>query len=463
MNLENINLIKRGAFAKNPFNLNLLNDSLFKKENTLRSHRIATSVFFFIAGLTFATWASRIPAIQAKLHLSDGALGGVLFALPAGLMLSLPLSGWLVSKYGSKPMMITGSIFYPSILLLLGTSPNVIQLVISLFAFGVMGNLTNISMNTQAVGVESLYGRSIMASFHGLWSIAGFTGALVGGIFVSANVPPIIHFSIITISSIVLVFLFFKNALPEDIGIREPQKLFVKPDRKILILGLIAFCCLLSEGAMADWSGVYFKKIVEAPVSMITLGYVAFTAMMATGRFVGDSLVNKLGVKKLLRISGSLITSGLLLSVGFPYIVTATLGFLLVGFGVSSVVPIVYGLAGKSKTMAPGTALASVSTIGFLGFLIGPPIIGFIAQAISLRWSFTLIAILGFGTALLAGKINSKKDEADNDDKQNHLSNNSGGGFIPWPETLFSSIENDENVIHGRTRGGGYVAYPKMS
>ncbi len=156
---------------------------------------------------------------------------------------------------------------------------------------------------------------------------------------------------------------------------------------------------------MADWSGVYFKKIVEAPASLITLGYVAFTAMMATGRFLGDWLVTKLGVKNMLQISGTMITSGLLLSVLFPYLVTATIGFLLVGFGVSSVVPIVYGLAGKSKTMSPGTALASVSTIGFLGFLIGPPVIGFIAQAVSLRWSFTLIGILGFGTADTCTKI----------------------------------------------------------
>lgn len=467
MNLENINLVKRGAFWANLYKTNPLNDTFFKKDNTLRRYRIATSVFFFIAGLTFATWASRIPAIQAKLHLSDGALGGVLFALPLGLMLSLPLSGWLVSRYGSRPMMIAGALFYPAILLLLASSPSVIQLTISLFAFGVMGNLINIAMNTQAVGVESLYGRSVMASFHGLWSLAGFTGALIGGFFVSEGISPLIHFSIIAALAVILVLLFFKNSLPHDIGNQEPQKLFVKPDRRILLLGLIAFCTLLCEGAMADWSGVYFKKIVEAPASMITLGYVAFTAMMATGRFLGDWLVTKLGVKNMLQISGTMITSGLLLSVLFPYLVTATIGFFLVGFGVSSVVPIVYGLAGKSKTMSPGTALASVSTIGFLGFLIGPPVIGFIAQAVSLRWSFTLIGILGFGTAVLARKLKLSA-ERDNDEDENNGKTNKRlpekphNGFVAWPETLYAGVESDDYVIHGRTRGGGYVAYPKM-
>ena len=384
-----------------------MNDNGAYKKTLFRKYRIATSIFFFIAGLTFSTWASRIPAIQAKLHLSDAGLGAVLFALPAGLMTSLPVSGWLVSRFGSRPMMIIGSIFYPANLLLLASSTSVLQLVISLFSFGIMGNLINIAMNTQAVGVETLYGRSVMASFHGLWSLAGFTGAVTGTFFVSRGLSPTIHFSIVAAAAIILVFVSYKFTLPHDIGHRQRQKVFVKPDKKILLLGMIAFCCLVNEGAMSDWSGVYFKNIVKTPASIITLGYVAFTSTMALGRFVGDSLVTKFGVKRMLQLSGSVITTGLLLAVIFPYLLTATAGFFLVGFGVSSVVPIVYGLAGKSTTMSAGAALAAVSTIGFLGFLIGPPLIGFIAQAISLRWSFTLIAILGFGTALLSSKLKS--------------------------------------------------------
>ncbi len=386
-----------------------MNENAGYKKNLFRKYRIATSIFFFIAGLTFSTWASRIPAIQTKLHLSDAGLGGVLFALPAGLMISLPVSGWLVSRFGSRPMVIVGSVFYPLILLMLASSTSVLQLVLSLFSFGIMGNLINIAMNTQAVSVETLYGRSVMASFHGLWSLAGFTGAVIGTFFVSRGLPPIIHFSIVSGVSVLLVILSYKFTLPHDIGHRQRQKAFVKPDKKILLLGMIAFCCLVNEGAMSDWSGVYFKNIVKAPASLVTLGYVAFTSTMALGRFLGDSLVTKFGVKRMLQISGSVITTGLLLAVIFPYLSTATAGFFLVGFGVSSVVPIVYGLAGKSTTMSAGAALAAVSTIGFLGFLIGPPLIGFIAQAISLRWSFTLIAILGFGTALLAGKLKLNK------------------------------------------------------
>ena len=366
-----------------------------------RIYRIATSVFFFVAGLTFATWASRIPDIQNKLQLSDAGLGGVLFALPAGLMTSLPLSGWLVGRFGSRKLVIIGAILYPLTLILLGVAGSIWVLTLGLFLFGLFANVINIAMNTQAVGIEKLYGKSIMASFHGLWSLAGFSGAAIGTLFVSAGFSPLFHFSLIILLAGLLVLISYRFTLPHDDAVDKAQTSFVKPDKQILILGIIAFCCLLCEGAMADWSGVYFKKVVLAPVSLTTLGYLAFTGTMALGRFLGDGMVMKIGVKRMLQLSGVLITTGLLISVIFPYLVSATIGFFLVGFGVSSVVPIVYGIAGRSKTMSASTALATVSTIGFLGFLIGPPIIGFVAEAINLRWSFALIAILGFGTAFL--------------------------------------------------------------
>ncbi len=372
-----------------------------------RVHRIAVSVFFFIAGLTFATWASRIPDIKEKLQLTEAGLGSVLFALPVGLMASLFLSGYLVSRFGSRRVVIAAAIVYPAILLLLALAATTFQLVMGLFFFGLFGNFVNIAMNTQAVGVEGIYGRSIMASFHGLWSLAGFTGAAVGTLFVSGSISPFIHFTLIFIAAILLILVSYKSTLPSSVDVKNKQPIFVLPDRHILLLGLIAFCCMVCEGAMADWSGVYFKKVVETPATYTTLGYVAFTGTMATGRFLGDWLVTKFGVKRILQTSGTVIASGLLLAVIFPSLIPATLGFLLVGFGVSSVVPIAYGLAGKSTTMSPGMALSAVSTIGFLGFLIGPPMIGFIAQASSLRLSFALIALLGLGTTMLAGKVKS--------------------------------------------------------
>ena len=181
--------------------------------------------------------------------------------------------------------------------------------------------------------------------------------------------------------------------------------MFAKPDNAILKLGLIAFGSLVCEGTMFDWSGVYFQKVLQVPAALRTFGYIAFMCAMAGGRFIADWLVTLFGVKKMLQLSGAIIFMGLLTAVLFPFLLPATIGFLLVGIGVSSVVPLTFGLAGKSTTMAPSVALAALSTIGFLGFLLGPPLIGFIAQAAGLRWSFTVIAFIGLSTTILATKI----------------------------------------------------------
>ncbi len=369
---------------------------------TRTAHRIAVAIFFFMAGLCFASWASRIPDIKLKLGLSDAGLGAVLLALPSGLMLSLPLSGWAVTRFSSKTMITIAAVLYPLMLILIGAVTSSWQLAAVLFCFGVFGNMYNISANTQAVGVEFLYQRSIMATFHGIWSLAGFSGAAIGTFLIAQGINPLYHFIIICITSLIVVLIAQRYILPNDTKPENKQPIFARPDATILKLGLIAFGCLVCEGTMFDWSGVYFQKVVEAPKEMVTLGYTVFMATMATGRFLGDKLVTRFGIQRMLQVSGIVISSGLAVAVLFPTIVFATTGFFLVGLGVSSVVPLVYSTAGKSKTMAPGVALAAVSTIGFLGFLIGPPLIGFIAELAGLRWSFTIIAIIGFSTTITA-------------------------------------------------------------
>ena len=303
-------------------------------------------------------------------------------------------------------MLIYASIFFPLTLIIIALAATTWQLIIILFFFGLWGNLFNIAMNTQAVGIESLYGRSIMASFHGLWSLAGFCGAAIGNFFVSNDTSPLVHFAIIGSLISILITWFYKYTLPAGTNTSSTEtKLFIKPDKTVLLLGLIAFCCMICEGSMADWSGVYFQNVIHAPAKFITLGYVSFMATMATGRFLGDWLITKFGVQKILQFSGVLIASGLGTMILFPNFQAAVTGCLFVGVGVSCVVPMVYGLAGRSKTMSPQFALAAVSSISFLGFLLGPPLIGFIAQISSLRWSFALIALLGLGTTLLTGKL----------------------------------------------------------
>ncbi|HSK14188.1 MAG TPA: MFS transporter [Phnomibacter sp.] len=368
-----------------------------------RPNRTAVSAFFFISGFTFASWASRIPHLQSKLGLSEAMLGSVLLALPIGSMVSLLMAGALITKLGSKNVLLTAAGLYGPILISLDLAQNTWQLVTGLFFFGVAGNLFNISVNTQAVGVENMYRRPIMASFHGVWSLAGFTGAALGTLMVSLQAEPFLHFVISAFIGWVLIFLFHNSTIePTDKG-KGPA--FAIPDKFILQLGLIAFCCLVCEGTMFDWSGVYFKKVVLAPERATTLGYAAFMGCMATGRFIADRFVMRLGSRNMLIASGLVIFTGLMLAVLLPTLLMATLGFMLVGFGVSSVVPIVYSMAGRSKTMHPGQALAAVSSVGFAGFLAGPPLIGLIAEASSLQWSFGIVALIGISTSLLAKKI----------------------------------------------------------
>ncbi len=267
--------------------------------------------------------------------------------------------------------------------------------MICLFAFGMNGNMLNISINTQAVGTEAMYDRSIMASYHGLWSLAGFSGAAIGTLLIRLGLLPWQHFLIITTTAYTIVIITFRYLLKEDVNKNEQQPIFAKPDRSLINLGLIAFCSMICEGAMFDWSGVYFQKVIQPEKGLVTFGFTAFMSTMATGRFVGDWVATRFGRKKTLQLSGILTALGLLIAVIFPYFITAVLGFLFVGAGVSSVIPLVYSSAGKSKLLSPGVAIAAVSTIGYLGFLFGPPFIGFIAQASSLRISLGLVALLG--------------------------------------------------------------------
>ncbi|WP_018615447.1 MFS transporter [Segetibacter koreensis] len=367
-----------------------------------RSHRIGVAAFFFILGFCFASWASRIPVIQQKLGLTDAQLGIVLFALPVGLFLSLPVSGWLIAKKGSKKVVSIAAVCYAGILVTLGFAEKTSQLVAALFAFGFVGNMGNISMNTQAVGVEYLYKRNIMASFHGIWSLAGFSGAAVGTFMNGMGIAPGYHFLSILTFSVCIFLAASRFLLIKDRQTKESPPLFALPHKSLIYLGLIAFCSMLCEGAMFDWSGIYFKKVILAKPSLEGAGYTAFMSTMALSRFFADYFTFRYGFKRIIQASGLIIMTGLLLAVLMPYLYTAIAGFLLVGIGVSSVVPLVYSAAGKSKILSPGTAIASVSTISFFGFLIGPPLIGLLAGIASLRLSFAVIALMGLSVTILA-------------------------------------------------------------
>jgi len=370
--------------------------------------RIAVALVYFSMGLCFASWASRIPDIKTALHLNDAMFGSILFALPVGQFLMMPFSGKLVTRFGSRKVLLFALPLYTICLSNVGLVKEGWQLAIALFLFGLAGNLCNISINTQGVATERLYGRPIMASFHGGWSLAGFSGALIGLLMINLKVIPYWHFVAVVLIVWTIVWINQPFLVQGKSGTNpdEPRrKFFNKPDSILLQLGIIGFCSMASEGAMFDWSGIYFKDVVKAPSSLVILGYTSFMIMMSTGRFVADYFISKIGRKRLLQICGVMISTGLFTAVIFPYLVPCTLAFMLVGLGVSSIVPTVYSAAGRHSKVPPGIALATVSSVSFLGFLMGPPLIGYISEAAGLRYSFAVIGVFGIGITLLVSRV----------------------------------------------------------
>ena len=379
------------------------------KASYLNRIRFAVGMFYFGMGLSFATWASRIPDIKTALHLTEGDLGSILFALPMGQLVIMPFSGKMVTKFGSHRILVFSLIMYVICLANLGLATSALQLSLGLFLFGLFGNVANIAVNTQGVYTEVLFKKTIMSSFHGMWSFAGFSGALVGLGMLALNLSPFHHFLIVGGVVLLMVAFNFKFLVKakekNKIKTSEKKKLFAKPDSALIWLGVIGFCSMASEGVMFDWSGVYFKDVVKAPGPLVILGYTSFMIMMASGRFLGDGMINKFGRERVMQISGVMISVGLFTAVFLPYIIPCTIAFMMVGLGVATIVPTVYSMAGKNPTVPPGEALTIVSSVSFLGFLMGPPVIGHIAEAFGLQFSFAFIGIFGVLIAFMVSKI----------------------------------------------------------
>ncbi|SHN01529.1 Fucose permease [Cyclobacterium lianum] len=359
--------------------------------------RLSAGVFFFLTGLCFSSWASRIPDFQERFELSEGQLGSILLGMPLGSLLALPMAAWAVFRFGSKVVVLIGMSFYVLALLAIGLSPAALVLATMVFIFGVMGNMMNISLNTQALGIEKDYGRNILSSFHGLWSLAGFFGAGIGAIMVYFEFSPGEHYLLVLLIGTLLIGYFQKGIVsePENRETAGGGFHWKKPDKVIIQLGMVGFCGMMCEGCMFDWSGVYMAKVVQAPSGLIPTGYVAYMGAMAMGRFAADKLANRFGKILVLQFSGMAVFAGLMLAVLLPNIWTVIPGFLMVGFGTAAVVPLTYSLAGNASSYSPGIALAMVSTISFFGFLLGPPMIGFIAEWVGLQGSFALISLVG--------------------------------------------------------------------
>jgi MFS family permease len=369
--------------------------------------RSAISVYFYLLGFVFSSWASRIPDVKDKFSFSEAELGGMLFMLPLGALAALPLSGWLVHRGGSRLISALSLICYGLFLALVGLSDKPGLLSLALFLFGLIGNIGNISMNAQGLAIQHWMGKVILSSLHAMWGLGAFSAAAVSGWMMDLHFSISLHFALIGGIAFFGAVLFYFFLLPDVVAAETSEKVFAWPGKGLMLLGLICFCVTMSEGAMADWSSLYYRQVVNSLHTASTLGYTAFALCMTMGRFAGDRVLQWLSHAQLLRINGVLIFIGIFLALAFPVKWVVICGFALVGFGVSSVFPIVYMLAAKSKTMSTSAALAAVSSVGFIGFLIGPPMIGFVAEETGLRMSLWVVALLGLIIMMLAYRLES--------------------------------------------------------
>ncbi|WES98646.1 MFS transporter [Chryseobacterium arthrosphaerae] len=366
----------------------------------------ACFLLFFAHGLVFSSWASRIPVIKNALSISEAELGTLLLLMPIGQLFTMVPAGKLISRFGSSRIIKSCFLLYPVFLLLIGLSPSYWALAVVLFFFGVSGNLCNIAMNTQAIEIESITKRTLLSSYHGAWCLAGLVGAVLGLLAINIHVGTFYHFVFIVIL-VAGLWMYGKGNLTNIIHKVEPQRqsIFKTVNPTLVGLGVIGFLSMAIEGAMFDWSGVYFQTIVKAPDGLVILGYTSFIFMMTLGRFAGNRVIEKYGKKTVLQGCGLLMSCGLFLSVFFPELWICIIAFMIIGLGGSLSVPSVYSAVGQVSTVAPSIALSFVSSISFLGFLMGPPLIGYIAEAFDLRYSYGLFACFGILLAVIAGRM----------------------------------------------------------
>ena len=381
----------------------------------LRAARLAVAAVFFLNGFGFASWVVRIPAVQEKLALSEGPLGIALLGAAVGLLISTPLAGWLVARLGSRPVVGVTSLLVALVLLPLALAPNLPLLVLANVAGGGFAGALDVSMNAQAVAVEKRYARPIMSSFHAAFSFGGLAGAASGGLVASLGIGVFPHLAGIAALSATAAVVAYRSLLPASAdagGAGGPA--FARPTRGLLGLGVISFCVLLGEGAMADWSAVYLRGTLETGPGFAAAGYAAFSLTMATGRLVGDRLTARLGPVRLVRAGAVVAAGGLGLGLALGHPLIALAGFACAGAGFSIVFPTALSAAGRAEGVTAGPTIAAVSTAGYFGFLIGPPTIGFAAEALGLGVALFFVVILSAIIVPLARTVGGKKPDGEN-------------------------------------------------
>lgn len=365
----------------------------------------ATVVYFLLHGFIVSTWISRIPAVKSDLNLSNGILGLTLLGSAFGAVSSIPIAGILIGRYGSKKVTICSTAGFCLTLILPGLAFNAVTLFIALFLLGVMAAAMDVSMNAQGVEIEKRLGSPTMSRFHAMFSIGGMIGAGIGGLIASHHVQPLAHFAVSAALYLLITFSFAALLLETHAGPRpeEQHRLPLnKIPRVLFALSAIGFCILLAEGAVADWTAVYMRQILNAGPGMAAAGYAVFSAAMAIFRLLGDLITARLGPLLTVRAGSLVAAAGLFWALAVHSPGWALPGFAAAGAGLSVIIPLVFGAGGRVESVSPGAGIATVTGIGYIGFIVGPPTIGFASQLFTLRYALGFVIACCLVSAILS-------------------------------------------------------------
>jgi MFS family permease len=375
------------------------------------------AVVFFVNGAVMANWVARVPAIKDRVGAGTGSLGVALLGIAVGSLVTLPVSGRLCERYSSRRVVTVSGLALAGSLFLLSLAPNVVTLAVALTFFGGSFGLLDVAMNVQAVAVVRSIGRPIMPLFHAGFSGGGLFGAACGGVAASVGLTPVSHFAIAATVAAVSV-LAARRALLPDRATPEPEPALLRDPgpaprvplhRRIPLpivgLGLIAACAALCEGAMADWTALFLRDVRGLDAGAAALGFAAFSVTMTVGRLFGATAIARLGPVRVVRLGGAASAAGVVAAVVATPPAVALVGFALVGAGMCCVYPLALSTAGESSDGSGGREIATVSVIGYSGFLIGPPVVGLLAEAVGLRDAMLAVAVPALALVGLAAVL----------------------------------------------------------
>ncbi len=364
----------------------------------------AVALVFSLVSVFVGSWFARIPEMQSALGLSEATLGLVLLGMPMGTFLVMPLSGWLVPRWGAGPVTFGAALVQGLPFLFLAFTESAAQLAGVLLGVGLLNGTLNVAMNARANAVEERRNVAIMSTCHGFFSIGGMVGAGVGSAAASVSLSFGWHFlGLATLAVIVVVV--HRDALLTGPATREASRILAVPPPALVGIAVLLFCVLLAEGAVSNWSAVYLRKGLGASAGVAGLGYAAFSGAMAVGRLYGDRVLERFDTGRVVQTGAIIAAVGLGGGVLIAHPLSGIAGFFTQGLGFAVLVPVLYRTAARTPGLAPGTSIAAVASAGYVGLFTGPPLLGFVADALSLSWAIALVAVLAGIVSLSAGPV----------------------------------------------------------